>query len=112
MSLPSSSSEHQDNPGTSPKLVRTGDRRVGATHLRQQLLNSLADCRKPVTTAALLDRLRVDGEPACLTIEAVYRNLVVLHGRGQVRRIRPGGRHVSWVLASQARRSRGAGGAA
>jgi Fe2+ or Zn2+ uptake regulation protein len=109
MSLPSSSSEHQDNPGTSPKLVHTGDRRVGATHLRQQLLNSLADRRKPVTTAALLDLLRADGEPACLTIEAVYRNLVVLHGRGQVRRIRPGGRHVSWVLA---RRSRGAGGAA
>ena len=89
-----------------------GDGRVGAKHLRQQLLNSLADCRKPVTTAALLDRLHTDGEPDCLTIEAVYRNLVLLHNHGQVRRIRTGGRHVSWVLASRAGRSRGAGGAA
>ena len=89
-----------------------GDRSVGAKHLRQQLLNSLADCRKPVTTAALRDRLHADGEPACLTIEAVYRNLALLHNRGQVLRIRTGGRHVSWVLASEARRSRGAGGAA
>ena len=93
-------------------VQRNGDRSVGAKRLRQQLLNSLADCREPVTTAALRDRLHVDGEPACLTIEAVYRNLALLHNRGQVRRIRPGGRHVSWVLASAVRRSRGAGGAA
>jgi len=91
---------------------RNGDRSGAAKRLRQQLLNSLADCRAPVTTAALRDRLHADGEPACLTIEAVYRNLALLHNRGQVRRIRRGGRHVSWVLATEARRSRGAGGAA
>ena len=91
---------------------RNGDRSMGAKHLRQQLLNSLADCGEPVTTAALRDRLHAGGEPAYLAIEAVYRNLALLHNRGQVRRIRTGGRHVSWVLASQARRSRGAGGAA
>lgn len=91
---------------------RNSDRRVGAKHLRQQLLNALAGCREPVTTAALRDRLHTDGKPPCLTIEAVYRNLALLHSRGQVRRIRSGGRHVSWLLAGQAGRSRGAGGAA
>jgi Fe2+ or Zn2+ uptake regulation protein len=110
MSLAISSSEHQGPDHGAGQ--RTGGRRAGATHLRQKLLDSLADCRKPVTTAALLDRLHADGEPACLAIEAVYRNLALLHNRGKVRRIRRGGRHVSWVLAGQARRSRGTGGAA
>lgn len=91
---------------------RNGDRSVGAKHLRQQLLNSLADCREPVTTAALRDRLDTDGESACLTIETVYRNLALLCNRGQVRRIHTGGRDVSWVLVGRAGRSRGAGGAA
>ncbi|HEX2283663.1 MAG TPA: hypothetical protein VHI10_02360 [Mycobacterium sp.] len=110
MSLSSSTSE-RSNPDHGAGQ-RVDDRRVNATHLRQQLLNSLADSHQPVTTAALLDRLHADGEPTCLSIEAVYRNLVVLHSRGQVRRIRHGGRNVSWVLAGPAHRSHGAGGAA
>lgn len=105
MPLAAGASEYRDN-----SVDRR--RRVGAEQLRQQLLNSLAGYRGPVTTAALRDRLHADRDPASLTIEAVYRNLTLLHRRGQVRQIRTGGRHVSWTLASGSRRSRGAGDAA
>jgi len=83
-----------------------------AEHIRHQLLNALADCRTPVTTAELLERLHDRGEPASLTIEAVYRNLVLLQNHKQVRRVRTGGRHVSWKLTTRAQRARDAGGAA
>lgn len=72
--------------------------RLDSEKLRAALLEHLASGRA-ITTSEL--RVRVcDSGIGEVAAEAVYRQLVLLAGRGVVRRIRPrtGGRHVFWAL--------------
>ncbi|MFV8169688.1 helix-turn-helix domain-containing protein [Mycobacterium sp. DBP42] len=75
-----------------------GGSRLDSEKLRAALLEQLAPGRA-ITTSELLIRVRDSGFGE-VTNEAVYRQLVLLAGRGLVRRIRPrgGGRHVFWAL--------------
>ncbi|MBY0285592.1 MAG: hypothetical protein K2X52_00350 [Mycobacteriaceae bacterium] len=72
-------------PRPDPELVRT------------QALDTLGRAGGELTTAEV-HRLLLPSTPG-LVNEIVYRNLVVLEHRGQVRRLRlPGRRHVAWAL--------------
>jgi Fe2+ or Zn2+ uptake regulation protein len=72
-------------PRPDPELVRT------------HVLDTLGRAGGELTTAEVR-QLLLPGTPG-LVNEIVYRNLVILEHRGQVRRLRlPGRRHVAWAL--------------
>ncbi|BBN50793.1 Fur family transcriptional regulator [Mycobacterium avium] len=65
--------------------------------VRKHLLDALARTNGHATTAELR-QLLLDWAPS-LVNEIIYRNLVVLEHRGQIRRLRlPGRRHVAWTI--------------
>lgn len=65
--------------------------------VRKHLLDALARTNGHATTSQLR-HLLLDLAPA-LVNEIIYRNLVVLEHRGQIRRLRlPGRRHVAWTI--------------
>ncbi|MFN6548149.1 Fur family transcriptional regulator [Mycolicibacterium nivoides] len=65
--------------------------------VRKHLLDMLERVGGDLTTAELR-QLLLAGTPG-LVNETVYRNLVILERRGQVRRVRrPGRRHVAWAI--------------
>lgn len=69
--------------------------------VRKHLLDALARTDGHATTAALRQLLL--GWAPSLVNEIVYRNLVVLEHRGQIRRVRlPGRRHVAWTITTPA----------
>lgn len=68
--------------------------------VRKQLLAVLTDTGGDLTTAQLR-QLLLRWAPG-LVNETVYRNLVVLEHRGEVRRLRyPGRRHVAWAVVTR-----------
>ncbi|MGJ6127349.1 Fur family transcriptional regulator [Mycolicibacterium sp. Y3] len=72
--------------------------RLESELVRKHLLDELTRAGVELTTAELRQRLS-QWAPA-LVNEIVYRNLVVLEHRGEVRRVRlPGRRHVAWAIA-------------
>ncbi|WP_099020866.1 Fur family transcriptional regulator [Mycolicibacterium palauense] len=69
--------------------------------VRKHLLNVLSEAGGDLTTAELR-QLLARWAPG-LVNETVYRNLLVLEHRGEVRRLRrPGRRHVAWALVTPA----------
>lgn len=69
--------------------------------VRKHLLDALARTDGRATTAELRHLLL--GWAPSLVNEIVYRNLVVLEHRGQIRRVRlPGRRHVAWTSTTPA----------
>lgn len=71
--------------------------RLDSELVRKHVLDTLAAAEGELTTAAIR-QLLLSWAPR-LVNEIVYRNLVILEQRGQVRRLRlPGRRHVAWTL--------------
>ena len=67
--------------------------------MRKHLLAVLPEPGGDLTTAEIR-QLLVRWAPG-LVNETVYRNLLVLEHRGEVRRLRrPGRRHVAWAIAT------------
>jgi Fe2+ or Zn2+ uptake regulation protein len=67
--------------------------------VRKQVLDTLGRAGGELTTAQVR-QLLLPWRPG-LVNEIVYRNLVILEHRGQVRRLRlPGRRHVAWALSA------------
>jgi Fe2+ or Zn2+ uptake regulation protein len=65
--------------------------------VRKHVLDTLGSAGSELTTAEVR-HLLLPWAPG-LVNEIVYRNLVILEHRGQVRRLRlPGRRHVAWAL--------------
>lgn len=73
-------------------------RRRQAEHLRAQLLAVLAAAPAPLTTAELREQLSTDlGHP--IVIEKIYRALVILADRDEIRRVPTRGRNTQWACA-------------
>ncbi len=71
--------------------------RLDSDLVRKHILDTLAAAESELTTAAIR-QLLLSWAPRLIN-EIVYRNLVILEQRGQVRRLRlPGRRHVAWAL--------------
>ena len=67
--------------------------------VRKHLLDVLPETGGDLTTAEIR-QLLLRWAPG-LVNETVYRNLLVLEHRGEVRRLRrPGRRHVAWAIAT------------
>lgn len=65
--------------------------------VRKHVIDTLGRAGRELTTAEVR-QLLLPWTPG-LVNEIVYRNLVILEHRGQVRRLRlPGRRHVAWAL--------------
>lgn len=73
--------------------------RHGSELVRKHLLELLERADGDLTTAELR-QLLLPWAPSVVN-ETVYRNLIVLENRGEVRRVRrPGRRHVGWGIAT------------
>ncbi len=70
------------------------------TDLRGTLLRILLDSADPLSTAELrvAAHQTLGDDQVPVVHEPVYRELLALHRRGQVRRHQPAGRHVLWSL--------------
>ena len=73
--------------------------RLDSELVRKHILDTLTKADGELTTAAIR-QLLLSWAPGLIN-EIVYRNLVILEHRGQVRRLRlPGRRHVAWALSA------------
>jgi Fe2+ or Zn2+ uptake regulation protein len=75
--------------------------RLGAEIVRQRLVATLSEVPAPMTTADLRRCLTRDFHQE-LVHEQIYRNLEVLHRRGDVARLKTAGRHTLWMIRSGA----------
>ena len=80
-------------------------RRRQADHLRAQLLAALATAPAPMTTAELREQLSAQlGRP--IVIEKIYRALVILADRDEIRRVPTRGRrNTQWACTAADQRN-------